>query len=202
MSNDWVVKRARAFRTLHTLEEADSSIWFWRLRHTAVSLACLMKPTSCPTMCCRKVTSTAPTLLQYLLTLVVEVRRTQSLSQGKPVGHCDQALSRHRRHPDPTTEWFRLVFEREGAQSVPQRAVVDPGPCLRSLAIVGFSYWLAEKHRRGCWPEVFVGIVTTTGWWDRSVSHALHRDFSCSINATMIGIPLAIWRPAWPCCDR
>ena len=133
-------------------------------------------------------------LLQYLFSIVGEVHRTQSLSQGKQL---DTAI-KHFLDIDviqSTTEWLRWFLNVKVLIPFRNALLWIPTPAF-ILAIVGFSYWLAGK-REAVLAGVFFGIVASTGWWDRSVI-TLYTVISAVFLATMIGIPLAIWTARGP----
>lgn len=133
-------------------------------------------------------------ILQYLFSVIGDVHRTQSLSQGKQM---DSAI-KHFLDIDSiqaTTEWLRWFLNVQILIPFRNALLWIPTPAF-ILIIVSFAYWLAGK-REAIIAGIFFSIVASTGWWDRSVI-TLYTVISAVALATLIGIPMAIWTARGP----
>ncbi|MEM7057217.1 MAG: ABC transporter permease subunit [Pseudomonadota bacterium] len=131
----------------------------------------------------------AGNFLQWIWSSLDEVKRTQALSQGKPI---DQAMKAFLDidSVQAVTESIRaflivdvLIPFRNGLLWLPIPTVV--------LAWAALGY-LVGGWRLSLMAGGFFAIIAMTGWWDRAII-TLYAAIASVFLAMMIGLPLAIW---------
>lgn len=128
-------------------------------------------------------------LPRWVLGVLDEVHRKESLSQGKEI---DTAIKNFLAIDaiQAVTEWLRwflnvkvLIPFRNSLLWIPTSAFV--------LLVVAFSLWLGGK-RPAIFAAIFFTVVAFSGWWDRSVI-TLYTVISAVIISMLVGIPLGIF---------
>lgn len=126
---------------------------------------------------------------RWVLGILDEVHRKESLSQGKEI---DTAIKSFLEIDgiQAVTEWLRwflnvkvLIPFRNSLLWIPTSAFV--------LLVVTFAYWLGGR-RPAIYAAIFFTIVAFSGWWDRSVI-TLYTVISAVIISMLVGIPLGIF---------
>jgi len=184
LSKAWVVKQPEHFER--------GTPWWKRNFYLVLSLAlfvgfCLvswavssMKPVEM---------ETARDLPRWVLGILDEVHRKESLSRGKEI---DTAIKSFLEidQIQAVTEWLRwflnvkvLIPFRNSLLWIPTSAFV--------IFVVAFSFWVGGR-RPAIYAAIFFSIVALSGWWDRSVI-TLYTVISAVIISMLVGVPLGIF---------
>ncbi|MEM6662146.1 MAG: ABC transporter permease subunit [Pseudomonadota bacterium] len=131
----------------------------------------------------------AGNFFQWIWSSLDEVKRTQALSQGKPIDKAMKAFL-DIDSVQAVTEQLRrflivdvLIPFRNGLLWLPIPAVV------LAWAALG---WLVGGWRLALLSGGFFAVVAMTGWWDRAII-TLYAAIASVFLAMLIGMPLAIW---------
>jgi glycine betaine/proline transport system permease protein len=131
----------------------------------------------------------AGNVFQWLWSSLDEVKRTQALSQGKPI---DQAM--------------KAFLDIDSVQAVTEQIrgflIVDVLIPFRNALLwlpipAVILFWAALGWLVGGWRLSFLAggfftLIAMTGWWDRSII-TLYAAIASVFLALLIGLPLAIW---------